>query len=49
MNGLEERATRFLAFHAFKAGAIDPETFDAIDEEPDCAEQCSEYLEWLNG
>lgn len=45
---LVDRATRFLAAHAFADGAIDSAEFEAIDEEPRCAEESEGFLRWLS-
>lgn len=47
MKNLEARATRFLARAAFAARAIDPITFEFILDNPERAEECSEFVDWL--
>lgn len=45
---LSARATRFLARAAFDAGALDPITWEFIHDEPQRADECSEFVQWLS-
>ena len=45
---LEEKATRILVHAAFRAGALDPATFDFLDEEPERVWEVSEFMQWLS-
>lgn len=46
---IEERATRFLARHAYKEGAISPICFEFILDEPDRCDEVLEFTRWLAG
>lgn len=45
----DAKTTRWLARRAFESGALDPVSWEFIDEEPDRAEEVSEFVEWLSG
>lgn len=46
---LDHRATRWLAKRAFKAGHLDPISWEFIDEAPERAHEVAEFVDWLAG
>jgi hypothetical protein len=46
---LERRATRFLARHAKTSGALSGMDLEFICENPERAEEVSEFMNWLEG
>ena len=45
---LDASATRFLAYRAFKDGAIDDLTLDFLDENPERADEVLDFSQWLS-
>lgn len=46
---LDQKTTRWLAKQAFLLRELDPVTFEFILDEPERAEECSEWIDWLCG
>lgn len=49
MNALDKKATRFLANAAFDSKAIDPISWEFINDAPERADEVPEFTRWLAG